>query len=112
MNTNLKLVPTSGTPTAGEGQRMKDTPADPLGTMGPLSVLQYRVGQQKMSLGRGDRDFNLLEIGGGWYPREHSNGDMPVAALTWVFNEYSTQGRSLLQDGWKAEMQRRASSRL
>ena len=33
---------------------------------------------------------------------------MPVAALTWVFNEFLTQGRFLLQeDGWRAEMQRR-----
>jgi len=47
------------------------------------------------------------ENSGGWYPREASNGDLPVAAQVKVLREYSTQ-----DVGWRAETQRRADSRL
>jgi len=53
------------------------------------------------------------ENSGGWYLREASNGDLPVAAQVKALREYSTQGRSPLQEvGWRAETQSRADSRL
>lgn len=39
---------------------------------------------------------------GGWYPREASNGDNPVAELTRVLWGYSTQDRCSLQEAGSA----------
>ena len=49
---------------------------------------------------------------GGWYPREASKGETPVAELIRVLCAYLTQGNSrLLEEGFRAAMQWRAAPR-